>query len=77
MVSEWPTRVSNYKGSTPMITTSEFITSDTAPVESLVSIDKDGRIEVLDAAVLELIAGGVAAAEPSICDNNGNCPYCG
>jgi hypothetical protein len=64
------------KGSTHMVPTFDLPASDTAPVKNLVSVDKDGRIEVLDAAVLDLIAGGAAPpppllVTPQLC--NGQC----
>jgi hypothetical protein len=58
---------------TSMVPASDLAASDTAPVKSVVSVDKDGRIEVLDAAVLDLIAGGLAPANPLLADDNGNC----
>jgi hypothetical protein len=59
---------------TPMVPTSDLTTSATASMKSLVSVDKDGRIEVLDATVLDLIAGGLAATvDALLADDNGNC----
>jgi hypothetical protein len=48
-------------------------TSDTVSVKNLVSVDKDGCIEVLDPEVLDLIAGGVALATHAALRDNGNC----
>jgi hypothetical protein len=47
-------------------------TSETRDATTVVSVGKDGRIEILDAAVLDLIAGGLVKASPALRDN-GNC----
>jgi hypothetical protein len=70
------------KGSTLISSTSGSVTPDT-PMKILVSLDKDGRIQVLDDELLDLIGGAVALSASTSCANpdceppkNGNNCFC-
>jgi hypothetical protein len=59
------------EGNSLMTVRSSNEASDTHQAKNLVALDKDGRIQVLDADVLDLIAGGVAPSRGLL--DNGNC----